>query len=84
MSNAASLLADSSVRTCSCKFDNSDATYTYVTRQDLKVGDKVAVTARGRSAIVTVTHVPAKVPIDPYAPFDYKFVESKPIEFVTE
>lgn len=60
------------MKTVSAQFDGSSRHYTYLTELDLEVGDRcLTKTPRGYSC-VTISAVPAKVPVDPNAQFDYK------------
>ena len=60
------------MKTCSATFAGSKREYTYLTELDLKVGDIFLTQTTKGWAAVTISAVPATVPVDPNAKFEYK------------
>lgn len=65
------------MNTASATFPGSRREYTYLTQLDLKVGDTCIVKAPKGLAAVTITAVPATVPVDPNAKFEYKEIKQR-------
>ena len=83
MSNVSELLKDPTIRTVGCSFTPGGRIYTYCTRQtNLKVGDIVVAAARDGRQLVKVEAIHDLPELDQNAKFDYKFVLSKPVEFI--
>jgi hypothetical protein len=60
------------MNTVSAKFNGSAREYTYLTELNLIVGDICLTKAPKGWAAVTISAVPATVPVDPNAKFEYK------------
>ena len=57
----------------SAVFKDSSRVYTYITKLNLKVGQRFLTKTPSKGwTYVTVTHVPAQVRVDPQATFEYK------------